>query len=311
MVTIDELEAEISELQSLIEEAGGRAAASPSAELTVISLTERLKELENRLRQEKARRRKEIVELRLRGALADTGSLPLELFSKIASGLAHAIGHTARRRKHGTEGKKLLRGIVAELDLRLEGIRGGSTCLYISGETAPDLFGRSLMEETLYETFRFLESASDELTGAVSEIGASAARSFMDVLKVVGSADLSMEVNWETPRQDERSWSIDAEGALGLANALSKVAADEPELLEIVGEVITVSSRRPLELRTAEGNDFSIQVPAILAEAIKALTVGQRVVAPAEKRTVRNEATGTSKTSYVLRGAPKPEESRP
>ncbi len=45
------------------------------------------------------------------------------------------------------------------IDLRLEGIGKGSTILYISGKTSPDLYGNSIIQDTLEDIFVFFSKA--------------------------------------------------------------------------------------------------------------------------------------------------------
>lgn len=305
MTTIEELESEIQETVTLLDAARERAATSPSADLTAASLEARLRELEGQLRQEKVRRGKEILELRFSGEIADLGSLPLELLGDISRDIAHALGHAARHRKFGTQGR-LLKSIAEELDLRLEGIGGGSTRLFISGEIAPDLFGNSLVESTLYDTFQFLQHTGDEdqLPESVSYIGEKAANALRDFFQTVGDANLTTEATWETPKQEEIVWGVSAEGARRLATSLSRLVSESPEGLELMGKVITISTKRPLEIRDAKGNDYQIRVPNIYAESVKILTVDQWIVARVEKRSVRNEATGKTRATYILQSRP-------
>ena len=305
MTAIEELESEIEETVTLLDAARERAATSPSAELTAASLEARLRELERQLHQEKARRGKEILELRFSGEIADLGSLPLELLGNITKDIAHALGHAARHRKFGTQGR-LLKSVTEELDLRLEGIGGGSTRLYISGETAPDLFGNSLIESTLYDTFQFLQHTDeeDQLPESVSHVGEKAADALRSFFQAVGDANLTTEITWETPKTEEIVWSVSAEGARRLATSLSRLVSDGPEELKLVGQVVTVSSKRPLEIRDAKGNDYQIRVPSIYRDFVKNLVVDQWIAAVVEKRSVRNEATGKARATYILQSRP-------
>jgi len=301
MLTISELEARISEATQLLEGAEKKAASSPSADLSATSLRAQIKELQAQLRAQKQRRVKEVVEVRLQGEQAALGSLPLGLLGRITTELASALGHTARMWHLGSDGR-VTQDIEALLDLRLEGIGEGSTKLFITGETAPDIFGRSLIEETLRETFGFClaSQTSDELAGAVGSVGSLASKAFERFFSVVGRAGLGLGLTWESPSEQEMHWSAEAWKVRQIATVLKKLVPDEPEEVGLTGEIITVSERRPLEIRGSDGIEYTIRVPAVMANDLKGFTIGQEVAISLERQTVRNHVTGLDKTTLTL-----------
>ena len=278
-----------------------RAPLDHSTELSIASLEASIKEMQGNLQVQKERRGKEVIELRFRGSLADFGSLPLHLVGEIASDLYGALGHTARMRKVGTQGR-VLKEISSTLDLRLDGIAAGSTKLYITGETAPDLFGRSLLEETLRDAFSFFKSpTADDLTDAVGQVGTTVAGHYRDLLKAIGKNRLAFEITWDSPREEEMTWSASAMDARRIAIMLSKLIPDEPITLHVVGEIITVSERRPLEIRDADGVEYVIRIPDRMSNDLKGFSLQQKVAVAIESLTIRNQITGRDKTTLMLK----------
>jgi hypothetical protein len=301
MKTIAELEEQIREVTGLLEDADARSEADSSAALAAASLRHHVDALQQQLHLEKQRRAREVIELRFRGELASFGSLPLDLLGKVSYEIARALGHVARMRYFGTEGK-ITKEISRTLDLRLEGISPGSTRLFISGDTAPDLFGHSLLEETLRETFAFLQSPStNELAESAARVGDKATRALREFLRSVGHAELALDMSWEAPDEQELLWSADAREVRQLADSLNSLIPEEPEVLAVTGEIITVSARRPFELMADDGVEYSARVPEALARDIKDYRVGQRVNVAIQVKSVRNRVTGRDiKTARTL-----------
>ena len=187
------------------------------------------------------------------------------------------------------------------MDLRLEGIAAGSTKLFITGETAPNLFGESLLEDTLRETFQFLQSPTpDDLAEAVGQVGPLAAGAFQQLFKAIGGSQLALDVTWEAPDDQELTWSAEAWKVRQMSVTLSQLTAEEPEIIKVSGEIITLSARRPFELRSSEGIEYSARVPESRANDIKGFKVGQTVAVTFERQRVRNQITGSDKSTLTL-----------
>jgi len=302
MISIAELEHQIDLATAQLEDASPRTAASFSEELSNASLEAHVTQLRELLRTKLEQRGREVLELRFRGSLADSGSLPLHILGKLAVSLSSTIGHAAQLIKSGSERKRVPREIEMEINLRLAGLAAGSTRVFIVGDTAPDLFGRSLLEETLKDTFALLNASSspENLIGAVANVGFRAADALRSFIAIIGKAELSLELNWESPQEEWVTWGADSSALRRLADTLSHLAPEEPQRIPIAGEVVTISAKRPFELRTEDGEEYSVKVPDVLTEDVRRLSVGQEVQATLEKQTVRNKITGQDKTTFML-----------
>ena len=110
-----------------------------------------------------------------------------------------------------------------------------------------------------------------------------------------------MDINWEAPTEEGVTWSADVVHVRQLVDTLSRLMPEEPEMVSVEGEVITVSSKRPFEITGFDGVDYTAKAPAVMGDEVKRLRVGQRVRAMLERQVVRNPITGHDKTRFTLR----------
>lgn len=303
MSTISKLQERLAEASRMLGELEGKTRADPDdfvARLTLENFRGHVEELELQLHRAKKSRAVEVIQVRLTGRLAETGSLPLYLLSQLADQFADALHASSQRLKTGRRVGRISPAVVQELNLRLADLAPGSTRLFITGDTQPDLFGYSLLENSLENTFELFDAADEgELATAVGVVGIRSAKEIRDFLSTIKKAELEIEISWIAPDARARQWSGDYQRISRLSRSLSHFEVREPSYVEIRGEVVTVSARGRFEI-FAEGRMYQGTFPADLLRDMAALHIGEEVVAVLERTVVVNTVTNVEKTDYSL-----------
>lgn len=302
MNPIEYLRQQIENVSSLVSSYEGSASTSTLAgDLSAASFRQHLQDLRSQLTTELGIRSKEIVEV----ALSDNGepgTIPLHLLAGIALHLGEAVEKAARYKKRGTAGGPVPRDITETTNLRLAALSAAaSTHLYITGNTAPDLFGYSLVEDGIRETFAVLEAQSaDLLVEAVSAVGYSAASSIKKLLRGVSKEELTIEIIWRTPEEREMRWRAEPDAMRRLADSLDAFSKAETTMLRLGGKIITISLRDPFVIETDQGEIYSASVASDVMQKLQVATVGSRANVQLLRDTIRNRTTGREKITYKL-----------
>lgn len=274
-----------------------------SSKLKLKSLEYHLEELQTQLRHEKLLRDREVVEFRLKGTLAESGRIPLDVLANIAQHLSGSIHSLAYRLKRGFDPKSSIpKEVLRTLNLQLAGMGYGSTKLYLSATLNPNLFGYSLIEDSLEKTFGIFKAQTpQELTDSVSEIGPRSASNLNRLLKTLSRNDLEAEVSWVDPQDKKHEWNGSSEQILQISNTLDTVISTHKESINVFGEVMMLHKKGRFEIRTAD-NDITYRghFPIDIVEKITKIRVGQFASAHIEIETTTNKTTGYEKTSYTL-----------
>jgi hypothetical protein len=302
---IQRLQNRITEVTAMTEQEQRALAADPdnlALQLSLDSLTEHLSDLQHQLMQEKALREKEVVEIRLKGAKAREGSIPLGILGHIARNLSGGVYAASQLIRSG---KELLGRVPPELektlDLRLAGLSFGSTRLFITGNNAPDLFGHSLLEDSLESTFGLLNANNpDDLTQTASQIGRRSIHRFNTFLKTLAAADLEAEISWSSPTNRTYTWQGGTEIILRLTNSLDSLTVTQPEILTVTGVLVMLNIRGSFEIMQEEGPAIKGKLPLQLLEQTRQVHVGDVVTAEVEEKTIINQTTGFAKAYYTL-----------
>jgi hypothetical protein len=269
-------------------------------DLSMASFKQHLGDLRAQLSLAMSLREKEIVEIALDES-ENPGTISLRLLSRIAGDFGQAVHQAGRFIKHGTFRGPVPADISQTMDLRLADLAAASTHLFITGKTNPDIYGNSLVEDSLRNTFHVLQSESaEQLTDAVAAIGYSATAALKRLLKDVSRDNHSLAITWKTPGDVELSWEGDPDKMLSLAESLEAFSRVEPEEIKIEGKVITVSLRDPLIIEADSGETYSAAASLEAMPSIQETTPGMRRTAVLLKNVVRNKATGREKVTYTL-----------
>lgn len=304
MTEIKKIQSQIEAVESMLSQLENLLAADPnnfSHKLSIDSLKSQISELEKQLMQEKAKRYKEVIEIRLKGRAAD-GTIPLEVLGKLADGLSGTVLNASYFIQFGQKVKKIkVKEIHDIVNLRLAGISTGSTRLFVTANNAPDLFGRSLAEESLKHSFNLLQSdSSDELTESASKIGKESVKKLYKFITTISNAGMEVELNWSSPSSENYSWDGNKQSLLRVAQSLTNIQMNEPEIIDFSGELIAISLRGTFEIKLNDNRTIRGEFPNNLLEEIKTLTIGSYYTGKLEKQTIINMATESEKVYFTL-----------
>ena len=302
---IERLENLIPETEEIIQEHRSKLVEEPENIAHQISLKHmevQLAELQSELRNEKELREKEVIEIHLEGAAVQNGTIPLHLLAEIADSVSGAVLSASQRIKVGEKARgRIPRDIIETLDLRLAGLSAGSTVITISGNTAPDLFGNSLLEDSLRHTFQLLQSESpDQIAEAASEMGIRAVKKFNSFFKTLISSDIEAEVSWSTPAEQKFVWKGEKEKILMMSNSLDSLERLPSETIEFTGEIIMLHKRGRFEIKDINDVTYRGVFPSQLLDAIVKLHIGEQCKGRIEKQIISYRTTGTQKAYYSL-----------
>lgn len=304
MNEIKKLESQINEFVQMLEQYKTYLINEPdnfSHQISVDSLQSQISELERQLQFAKAKRNKEVIEVRLIGKSAN-GTLPLEVLAKLADGFSGTILNASLFIQFGNKkSKSKIKEVHDIVDLRLAGIATGSTRLFITANNAPDLFGRSLAEESLNHSFNLLQSKSaEELTQSASKIGKDGVKKLHKFITSISNADLEVDLNWTSPSSELFEWQGNKDNLLKVAQSLNNLQISEPETISFSGELIGISLRGTFEIKTDDKKNIKGSYPNELINEIKKLTIGSHYTGKFEKKTIINSATESEKIFYTL-----------
>jgi hypothetical protein len=214
----------------------------------------------------------ELMDLRFIGPRAN-GSISLDAFIKIADPLSKAWKAAAYRIRHGLSEGRVGREIEDILNLKLAGIAGGSTRVLVTGNTATDISGESLLQSTLQQTFRLLTAKNDEFYDAVDAVGGKAAHYFGDAMREISCAGMSAEFTWHS-LAGKHTWQGSSDEIKRIRTLLAAVAEPVTYTENISGSVSGITDTGKLELRTSEGK-VMVRFPLDLTEKVQHLSIAK------------------------------------
>ncbi len=302
----------IGRLQDQVQKAGELLARDEAAlktepqnfalRISAESMRKHVEDIQSQLRHALELREKEVIEVHLEGIHAKHGSIPLMVLGRIAQSMAEAISATSQKVKLGLDPPgRVRKDIVNLLNLQLSGIATGSTRLFITGDTAPDLFGQSVLTESLERTFELLESDNgEELTQSISRVGIRSGKKLAGFLKVLGDEEFDVELKWSSPVEKVHSWKADQQRMRTITTSLDSISELPPETLSVEGTLYMMSLKGAFEIHGKDGSNYKGQFPLELLREIKPLHLGDNISASLSKRIIQNKAAGTTKAFYSL-----------
>lgn len=264
---------------------------------------ESIAELTRDLIREKNERNCELIELRLSGKRAHHGTLPLDLLGRLVIAFSDSLHHTSHKIQFGNnKGHHQMTEVKQTLDLRLAGISTGSTRLMISGQTNPDLFGRSLMEESLQSTFNLLQAEDfDKLTDAAVSCGTMGVTKLRTFLTTITNNELELEMNWDTPRFQNISWVGEKRRIQEVSNSLGHFEKSKPIEFPFEAVMITSSLKGNFELRLSDKRTVKGTYPKNLLETVKQIAIGDDCSGILEETRITNPVTLKEKSVFSLK----------
>jgi hypothetical protein len=305
MSLIGRISRNVEQLKELLSSVSQEIALIPddfALSLKYNSLKNQLEDLQNQLYQENLKREKEIIQIRLIGSTANFGTLPLDFVSGITHNFSNSLFNTSRYLQFGKKGGKKNEKIIKEtIDLRLENIGRGSTIFYISGKTSPNLFGESILQNSLENTFDLFNSKTpDDVTENISNVGGNSLKFISKFLKELTNDDLECDLKWNSPDDREFIWHGKKEKILSLYNTINKLEISEPEEIEFEGELITISAKGKFEIETLDKKRLFGTFSIDLLEKIKDFNIRDYCKGVITKTTIYNPLTEKEKVEYNL-----------
>lgn len=295
----------VEQLEVLIQDLDLELSKSPNdfaLELQSKALTNQLEDLQQQLYHENLKREKEIIQIRLIGETTNYGNLPLEYVSGITGNFSKSIINTSHYLKFGKKGgKKRERIIRNTIDLRLEDIGRGSTIFYVSGKTSPDLFGQSILQNSLENTFGLFNSQSeDEMSESIANVGENSLKFISKFLTELTKDDLECDLKWNSPDDREYIWEGKKDNILSLYNSINQMVISEPVELEFEGELITISAKGKFEILTSENQRLYGSFSNDLLEKMQEFHIRDYCQGIITKTVIYNPLTDKEKVEYNL-----------
>ncbi|MFA9189382.1 hypothetical protein AAGV33_01950 [Flavobacterium sp. FBOR7N2.3] len=263
---------------------------------------EQMVELRSNLAFEKQKREKEIIDIRLKGKVAKVGKLPLDLLGEFAKSLSDCIIESSRKYQYGNKGgAKILTSIKNTVDLRFDRLVPGSTHILVTGNNSPDLFGNSMIENALINTFELLNVHSDsELMDKSEKYGGAGIKKLNKILNLSINNHLEFDLEWSSPNSKVFKWEGNFDRIKQLNNSISKIETITPEEIEISGTLVMQSLKGQLEIEEDGGKLFKVSFPMSFLDKIKKFQIGENFSAVIIKNTLKNSITKEEKASFEL-----------
>lgn len=264
---------------------------------------ELLVELRHNLAFEKQKREKEIIDIRLKGRVAKVGKLPLDLLGEFAKSISDCILESSRKYQYGNKGgAKILTSVKNTVDLRFDRLVPGSTHILVTGNSSPDLFGNSMIENALVNTFELLNVANDsDLLQKSDKYGGNGIKKLNKILNLSITNHLEFDLLWSAPNSKTFKWEGNSERIKQLSNSISKIESTLPEELQISGTLVMQSLKGQIEIEDEDKKSLKISFPMNLLDKIKEYQIGDNFSGIILKSTFKNNITREEKVSLELK----------
>lgn len=261
-----------------------------------------ISELRANLAFEKQKREKEIIDIRLKGNIAKVGKLPLHLLGEFAKSLSDCILESSRKYQYGSKkGTKLMNAISSTIDLRFDRLVPGSTHILVTANNSPDLFGNSMVENALVNTFELLNVGNDaELIEKSERYGGDGIKKLNKILSLSIANNLEFDLEWSAPNSSVYKWEGSFERISKLNNSISKIETINPEEISVKG-ILEMQSLRGVLIIEEEGKPLKVNFPMSMLENVKAIQIGEAIEAIIIKNTLLNNVTKEEKISFELK----------
>lgn len=271
-------------------------------ELSANSLKAHIEDLSFQLKTAKEKRNKEVIELRLMGYEVDNGSVPLDLLANLSKYFSGLITSASAKLKVGKDvSGSISSEITHPLNLRFADIAQGSSRLFITGDTSPDLFGESLLENSLNGLFELLNSDFKEgLSDQVHFMGLRSTHNLAEFLKILRKRGIELELSWAAPNNTKHFWKGNRDKIEILEKLLDGFSASDPMNVTVTGVVELISRSGKIDIRQAGDELIKVTYSKKLFEDVRKLRLGDFVQLACEETIVFNSSTEEEKKKYSL-----------
>lgn len=221
---------------------------------------------------------------------------------EFAKSLSDCIIESSRKYQYGNKGgAKILTSIKNTVDLRFDRLVPGSTHILVTGNNSPDLFGNSMIENALINTFELLNVHNDsELMDKSEKYGGLGIKKLNKILNLSINNHLEFDLEWSSPNSKVFKWEGNFDRIKQLNNSISKIETITPEVIEISGTLVMQSLKGQLEIEDNDGKLFKVSFPMSFLEKIKEFQIGEDFSATIIKNTLKNSITKEEKASFEL-----------
>ncbi len=239
-------------------------------EVFAASSDKRQKILERELRHAKSERAHEVFSLKLHSPLFSPGTLPLRVLLRFAPLLNDALEQSAwRERDINGDAATVDDGFRRLINLRLAGIREGSTELVFLGNIAPDLTGESALESGLRNLFDVLSAPNDQFTDRAHAIGKNATKSVARLMRAFEVENMTAEFAWRAPG-NLYYWEGRLQEITRVRALLEEIGDPETKIVSVVG-VVSALTRRRVQIETDTGQRVNARYHRPVSRAVNAL----------------------------------------
>ncbi len=176
------------------------------------------------------------------------------------------------------------------------------TIFYVSAKTSPDIFGKSLIQNSLENTFELFASNNEiELMENIEKVGVKNSKYFSNFLDELVKDDLEIELTWENPDYETREWIGNKDKILMFTNTFKNIEITEPETISFKAELITLSLKNIIEIKDIDsGQIFSVKCTSLFTKILKELHIGEHRDLTISKITIINTVSQKEKIEYNL-----------
>ena len=257
-----------------------RAAAESSdqplvGEVFAASSDKRRKKLEKELKDAKSEEAYELFGIRLHSPQFSSGTIPLRVLVRLAPPLNNALEQAAWREWDvGGGSTSIDDGFRRLINLRLAGIRDGSTELVLLGNISPDLTGESALESGLRNFFDVLSSSNDQFADVVNGIGSNATKSVVNLMKAFEAENMAAEFSWRAS-DNKYYWDGRPDEITRIRALLEEIGDPTTNITTVVG-VVSALTRKRVQIETDTGDKINARYHRSFSEKVNALHLDER-----------------------------------
>lgn len=245
----------------------------------------------------------DFMELRLKGAVVDLGTIPLEMLGIISSNLAALIQRATHKLSSGKDSFKVPHSVKSSLDMRLAELSPGSTRLGLTFSTGQCELVETVSSKAVKEIIDLLD-ANDALTmmNQIAEIGYNSAQSLKKIVEECDKNHIDFDLSWVGPfSEGRRTVTVSTPKIKILNDRLAATTISQPSIETISGVLASLSKYGKMELEV-DGDKIKTSFPIdMLDEIQKNHKVGQQVSLTVEITDIHNENLGLHRKNYLVR----------
>lgn len=245
----------------------------------------------------------DFMELRLKGAVVDLGTIPLELLGVISSNLAALVQRATHKLSSGKDSHKVPYTVKSSLNMRLAELSPGSTRLGLTFSTGQCELVETVSSKAVKEIIGLLD-ANDPVTmmNQVAEIGYNSAQSLKKIIEECDKNHINFDLSWVGPFSEGRRSVVVTSSKIKILNdRLAATTISQPTIETIIGVLASLSKYGKMELEV-DGDKVKASFPIDLLDEIqKNHKVGQQVSLTVEVTDIHNDNLGLHRKNYLVK----------